>query len=793
MKDRSLTVEQLKKKCDPNIFPFATTAEVEPLEGLIGQERAVRALDFGLRIKKPGYHIFITGMTGTGRNSYAQALVDKVAAGENTPGDWCYLYNFEKPDQPQAIKLPAGIGLSFQDDMKKLLEQVMDNIPSYLASEEHGKYKAMLLQGLQEKQNQILTSLNETAKSLGFALKNTDKGLVTIPLNTEGKPMEEEEFNNLELETTNSIEEKSKELNLLVLDAFKKIKELEKETQEDVEEKENQLISEGIAQLFSDAKEKYSTHPGIGDFLDDVQKDILKNARAFKEKNERLTLENFLLREERAKDLARRYQVNVLVDNGRTGGAPVVVESNPTYYNLTGKVEYESQLGVLTTDFMKIKAGDLHKANGGYLILKALDVLTNPFSWNALKRALKTGKICIENLADQMGMIATSSLKPESIPLDLKVILIGTYYEYSLLYHYDEDFRKLFKIKADFDVEMDRTKESAYDLARFVKFHCARENLRPFTREAMARIVEYSSRLAGNQKKLSSRFNELMEIVYEANTWAELDNAGNAGEVHVLKAIREKRYRSNKLEKRLQELVEEGVILIDTADWAVGQVNGLAVLDAGDYSFAKPTRITVNTYIGQKGIVNIEREAKLSGPIHDKGVLIMSGYLGEKFGGRCPLSFSASICFEQSYDGVDGDSASSAELYALLSSLAGVALRQSLAVTGSVNQKGIIQPIGGVNQKIEGFYQVCKARGLTGEQGVIIPIQNINNLMLEDEVIEAVKRGEFYIFAIRNIEEGLELLSGKPAAEVFDLVEKRIREIYDCVKDDKKPREGGII
>ncbi|MFZ5752727.1 MAG: Lon protease family protein [Bacillota bacterium] len=803
MKQWELTPEQLKSACNCAAFPFETTAEVPPLEGIVGQERAVKAMEFGLKIRKHGYNIFISGFTGTGRNSYTQSLVKEVAMQEEIPWDWCYVYNFEKPDQPKALTLPPGLGVKFQNDMTQLVNQVKLNIPKALASEEYGKRKTMLYQSLQDRQAEIWNSLDEAAKKLGFALKNTEKGILTIPLNAEGKQMDEEEYKQLSREAIKEIEEKSKAINFLVLDAFKKIRDLEKEIHEQVERLESQLVIAAIGHLFENLKEEYSDFPPVGDFLEEVKKDILKNLKEFKGKEEKSPLEMFVIKDERAKDFTFKYMVNVLVDNSKTRGAPVIVESNPTFYNLIGRVEYETQLGVLTTDFTKIKAGALHRANGGYLILQCSDVLTNILTWNALKRALKTEKITIENIAEHIGTIATSSLKPEPIPLDVKIILIGSYLEHQILYNYDEDYRKLFKIRADFDVEMERTQSHMFKLAQFISDHCQKEKLRHFTKMAVARIVEYSSRLADSQEKLSTRFNELVEIIYEADTWAELAGADLVTEEYVVKAIKEKIFRANKYERKLQEMIEKGVILIDTQEKVVGQVNGLAVLDLGEYSFGKPSRITVNTYMGQRGIINIEREAKMSGRIHDKGVLILSGYLGEKFGRKCPLSFSASICFEQLYDGVDGDSASSTELYGLLSSLSGIPIKQYIAVTGSVNQKGQVQPIGGVNQKIEGFFQVCKAKGLNGKQGVMIPYQNVANLMLDDEVIEAVKDGKFHIYAVKAIEEGIEILTGVPAGTpdaegnypegtVFYKVQKRLEEIYRCLKKEDK-KEGNII
>lgn len=786
MRHKELLAKQLKNTCDYSTFPFETTADVVPFEGILGQERAVKAMQFGLTIRKHGYNIFITGYSGTGRNSYARSLVEKVASWEKVPDDWCYLYNFTKPDQPQAVPLPAGTAVALQEDMEDLIKEVTVNIPKVLGSQEYGKAKTIIIQGLQEQQNQLLETLGETAKNLGFSLKNTEKGLVSIPLDTDGTSMDEEKFQKLNKEEAKVIDEKSKKLNLTILDVVKRLRDLEKEAEEKVEKTESQFIMSSLAEMFQRLQEEYREYPKVTQYLTDVQKDILQNAKEFRVKEDKNPVEMLILRENRSKDFFHKYVVNVLVDNSKTVGTPVITESNPTYYNLVGKMEYDAHMGVLTTDFTKIKAGALHRANGGYLILQCNDVLTNIFSWNALKRCLKNGQLYMENISEQTGVIPSSSLKPDPIPLKVKIIMVGSYREYQILYQYDEDFRKLFKIRADFDVEMERTQDTVYQLARFINNHCVKEKMRHFTKQAVARVVELSSRLTANQEKLSTKFNEIVEILFEADTWAELDGVAVVDEKHIVKAIKEKIYRSNKYEMKLQEMIEKGVILLDIEGRVVGQVNGLAVLDAGEYAFGKPSRITVNTYMGQKGIVNIEREARLSGSIHDKGILILNGYLGEKFGTRCPLSFSASICFEQLYDGIDGDSASSAELYGLLSSLSGIPVKQNIAVTGSVNQKGFVQPIGGVNQKIEGFFQVCKAKGLTGQQGVMIPTQNVVNLMLDDEVIEAVKQGLFHIYAVSAIEEGIEILTDTPYKAVMELAEKRLREIHRHIKDDEK-------
>jgi len=521
-----------------------------------------------------------------------------------------------------------------------------------------------------------------------------------------------------------------------------------------------------IGHLFNDLMEKYDQFEPVKNYLKAVQEDILSNLSEFMVDEEEAQNPFFWLRRQNVEQAEIRYKVNLVVDNRETCGSPVIYETNPSYYNLIGRVEYENRLGMIVTDLTMIKGGAIHRANCGYLILQARDVLSSPQSWEALKRVLKTREIRIENIGEQYGLMAMSTLRPQPIPANLKVIMIGSPLIYQLLYHYDEDFRKLFKVKADFDSEMDRNQDNIYRMAGFISTHCQQENLRHFHREAVARVVEFSARLAERQDKMSTRFNEVVELLYEADAWAERDGSDIVKAEHVDKALEEKIYRCKKYEQKISEAVERGLILLDVEGEKIGQINGLSVIDLGDYQFGRVSRITANTFLGRRGIINIERESQLSGKIHDKGVLILSGYLGMRYGQQVPINLSASLCFEQSYQGVEGDSASAAELFCLLSSLAGVPLKQSLAVTGSVNQKGEIQPVGGVNQKIEGFYNACKVKGLTGDQGVIIPAQNRKDLMLSEEIVTAVREKRFHIYAISTVEEGLALLTGMEIGEL---------------------------
>ncbi|NLZ38177.1 MAG: AAA family ATPase [Firmicutes bacterium] len=756
---RELAPHELRLVCDPEQFEFDTTENVPPLEGIIGQERAVRAMEFGLAIKRYGYNIFMTGPTGTGKSSYAQALAEEIAAREEVPDDWCYVYNFEDPSRPVALRLPAGKGSQFAKDMEELVEALKVEIPKAFDADDYERQKAEIYRAFQEVRSQLFEELTTKAEEMGFVLKRSGSGFVSVPI-VDGEELSSEDIDKLPEELKEELEKKSSELQFNALHVMRRIQSAEREMKEKVKELENRIGLFAVGYLIDELKERYSQEEAVVNYLQAVQKDILENLDDFRQTEEEGMPLPWMRRREEA---GFKYQVNVVVDNKDTTGAPVIIETNPTYYNLIGRVEYENKLGMVTTDYTMIKAGSLLKANGGYLIVQARDVLSNPGAWDGLKRVLKTREACLENLGEQFSLLAMSTLKPQAIPINVKVVLVGSPYLYQLLYHYDEDFRKLFKIKADFDIEMDAKPERMRQMAAFISSHSHREGVRPFTRAAVARLVEYSARLAEHQHKLSTRFNEIAEIIYEADAWAALKGEKLVDGEHVKRAIEEKVYRSDKYEQKLQELIAEGSILLSLDGAKVGQINGLSVLNSGDYVFGRPSRVTAVTFLGREGIINIERETKMSGRIHDKGLLILSGYLAAKFAQKIPLSLSASITFEQLYGEIDGDSASSTELYAILSSLAELPLRQDIAVTGSVNQYGEIQPIGGVTQKVEGFYKVCKLYGLTGKQGVIIPVQNIKNLNLQDEVIEAVRDGKFHIYAISTIEEGIEILTGVPA------------------------------
>lgn len=792
-------VAQLRWECDPSQFDFNTTADLNELEGSIGQERALKSIDFGLDMRDGGFNLFLAGEAGTGRSSTIKNLLKKRAKAEPPPQDWCYVYNFKNPDLPLALALSAGLGSELAGDMKELLENMRNVIPKALDSKEYETNKSAIVEEYQEKNGELFGRLEQEAESKGFALQRTVSGLVMVP-QKEGRNYTQEEYEALEKVERDKIDEAGKELTEKLNDVLRQVRENEKATKDTLSQLDRDLGLAAVGHHIEPLREKYASYEKVIAYLESVQEDILLNLEDFKEQQpQQSPIPGLKL--PRQEPSFERYQVNVFVDNKGAEGAPVIFEANPTYNNLFGRIEHIMQMGgVATTNFTLAKPGALHRANGGYLIVDAREVLINPFAWDALKRCIRSGEIRIEDVLEQYRFMSIASLKPEPIPLQTKIIMIGSPWIYYLLFYMEPDYRKFFKVKADFDSRIARTPEIMRDYALFVATHCRSENLLHFDRSGVAGLLEYSSRLVEDQERLSSQFMEIADLIREASYWAGQQQSSVVTREHVRKAIDEKIYRSNRIEERMQEMFDDGTILCDTEGSEVGQINGLSVLTIGDYMFGRPSRVTVRTYIGRGGMVNIEREVKLSGPIHDKGVLILTGYLGGKFAHDKPLSFSASICFEQSYEGVEGDSASSTELYALLSALSGVPIRQGIAVTGSVNQLGKVQPIGGVNYKIEGFYAVCKAKGLTGEQGVMIPASNLRHLMLKDEVLEAVKEGKFHIWSVATIDQGIEILTGVPAGEwqpdggypegsINYLVDARLREMLESMKKFTAPAE----
>lgn len=788
----SVEVHNLRKVVDPSVFEFDTTEEVPELTNVIGQERGMSVMRFGLEVKKKGYNLYVAGISGTGKTTFTKSLIDEKAEEQVELFDYCYVHNFNNIYKPKTLQLPIGIGKRLQEDMDKLIENIQVDLPEAFNEENYKKEYASIMRKYKQQNNDIIQRLSELAKTHGFAIRQSSSGFISIPLQ-DGEPMSEEAYKQLPQEELADIKEQSSALEQEMVDFTKEFEEVEETMQEKVKQLNNQVALAAIGHLIDRLRDKYTTCPSVLDYLELVQTDILANVADFLPSNEEKNSLQSLLTSNQETDITLKYRVNLLVDNSETKGAPVVLADNPTFYNMIGKVEYENRMGMMSTNFTKIKPGFLHEANGGYIIIQAKDILSKNYAWEALKRALDTKKLRIENIGEHTGMMTTSSLSPEAVDLNLKVILIGNNELYQLLHSYDEDFSKLFKIKADFDIKMDANLENMSKLASFIHSHCTEHHLLHFNKEAVARIVEYSSRLAGHQEKMSTRFNQIVEIIYEADSWAKLSNKSIVTSEIIDKTITENEYRNSLMAEKIQERIKENDILIDTSGHVIGQVNGLAVYRTGQYSFGKPSRITATTYVGRKGIINIESESKLSGNIHNKGVYILNGYLGEQFAQHRALTLTANITFEQSYGGVDGDSASSTELYALLSSLADVGIDQGLAVTGSVNQKGEIQPIGGVNEKIEGFFEVCQAAGLTGEQGVLIPHQNVKNLMLKQHVVESIKSGDFHIYAIRTIEEGIELLTGMRAGiknskglfeegTLYERVQQKLYTYYEASK-----------
>lgn len=765
IKERArVQTEQLRKTVDSSVFEFETTEEVPELTNVIGQERGMAVMRFGLQVKKQGYNLYVAGIPGTGKTTFTNALMDEIAADDVELFDYCYVNNFTNSYKPKMLQLPVGIGKSLQADMDKLVENAMTDIPNAFNEENYQKERAAIMREYKQKNNEVAGRLSELAKTYGFAIRQSSSGFISVPLK-DGEPMSEEEYKKLPDDELAVIKEESSKLEEKVVEFSNEFEEVEEEMHFAMEELVEKVALTAIGHLIEKLRDKYQTCQNVLEYLEAVQADILKNVNDFLPKEEEQNPLQAMMASRQETDFTIKYRVNLLVDNSETKGAPVVTADNPTFYNMVGKVEYENRMGMMSTNFTKIKPGFLHEANGGYMIIQAKDILSKSYAWEALKRALDTKKLRIENIGEHTGLMTTTSLSPDAMPLNVKVILIGNSQLYQLLHYYDEDFSKLFKIKADFDVEMDYNMENISRLASFIHTHSVEHDLLHFNKEAVARLVEYSTRLAGHQEKLSTRFNQIVEIIYEADSWAKLAKQSIVTASIIDKTLAENEYRNNLIAEKMQEQIKEKDILIDTSGSVIGQVNGLAVYSTGQYIFGKPSRITATTYLGKKGIINIESESKLSGNIHNKGVYILSGYLGEKFAQRHPLALTANITFEQSYGGVDGDSASSTELYALLSSLADVPIDQGLAVTGSVNQKGEVQPIGGVNEKIEGFFTVCKEAGLTGRQGVLIPQQNIKNLMLKPHVVEAIQAGDFHIYSVRTIEEGIEILTNMPAGK----------------------------
>ncbi|HIJ86990.1 MAG TPA: AAA family ATPase [Desulfuromonadales bacterium] len=796
MSDRCLIpAGKLRWNCDPELLGFETTAELPEFNDAIGQKRALRSIEFGLGVDGPGFNLYISGETGTGKTSTIASILSKRAKSEPQPHDWVYVNNFKDSDSAISLDLPAGMGSELSADMKELIEAFRKDIPKALESSEYENRRSELLENYQSASNDLFQELERVSGKLGFSLQRTVSGLVIVPQKA-GRNYTQEEYDALNEKKRLKLEKQGKELTDKLNDVLRQVREQEKSTKEALAQADRDLGMSCLGHRLDPLREKYSDLAKVLAYLDSVQEDILNTLEDFKPQSTQPQIPGIKMpRQEPTFD---RYQVNVLVDNKNCDGAPVVFESNPTYNNLFGRIEHVMQYGgVAVTDFTMIRSGALHRANGGYLVINAREVLINPFVWDSLKRCIRNNEIRIEDVLEQYRFMTMVSLKPEPVQMRAKIVLIGTPWIYYLLFHLDPDYRKFFKVKAEFDSRVARTPEIIHDYSLFVASHCRSEGLLPFHKSGVAALLEHTARMADDQAKLSSQFMEIADFIRETSFWATKAGCTIISGDDVRAAAEENLYRVNRIEERMQEMYDDGIIMVDTSGAVVGQINGLSVIGLGDHTFGRPTRITASVYTGQDGMVNIEREVKLSGPIHDKGVLILTGYLGGTFASERSLSLSASICFEQSYNGIEGDSASSTELYALLSALSGVAIKQGIAVTGSVNQRGKIQAIGGVNHKIEGFFEVCRSQGLTGKQGVMIPKANERHLMLNNDIIEAVTAGQFHVWSVETIEQGIEILTGVkagqrgkngefPKGSLYQLVDDRLQEMTDKLNEQKQ-------
>jgi ATP-dependent Lon protease len=809
---KELPAQELRWRMDPAALPFETTDEIQPLNEIIGQERGVAALHFGIGMDKPGYNVFVTGLSGTGRLSTVRRLLQEMSdkAGR-VPDDFCYVNNFKKPDTPILLRLQAGMGSGFKKDVRDFIDTLRKEVPQLFESQEYLNRKKEIMLEYERKGKEFFKDLDKKVREQGFALVDVQVGQVkrpeVVPI-VDGNPthidqveamVEKGRFPKDEYET---LKQNQAKLRQQIDQIFLELKDLQKELQENIEKMDRVMFVKMATDVAAPLRERYPSKE-IDKYLKEMLEDLTENLQIFQTQQQpQVPGMPFMVPEG---DLFLPYQVNLLVDNAELKGPPVIIQSHPTYRNLFGSIErVVDRSGLWRTDYSKISAGSLVKANGGYLVLNLLDAIMEPGVWPALKRSLRTKQMEIQTY-DPFYLFTTFGLKPEPIEMSVKVVIISEAEHYHLLHAYDEDVKKIFKVRADFGTSMDKNEESVRKFTNFIKTQCDEDKLRPLDRTAVAAVVEQAVRMTGRKEKISTSFPMISDLLREANYWAGVENSPVVRDSHVDKAIDEKVFRSNRMEEAIQEMIDRGTLMIDVDGEAVGQVNGLAVYSLGDHMFGKPSRITATTSMGRAGIINIEREADLSGSTHNKGVLILGGYLRKKYAQDKPLTMSASLAFEQSYSGVDGDSASSTEIYALLSSLSGLPIRQSIAVTGSLNQKGEIQAIGGVNEKIEGFFDCCKKLGFNGNQGVMIPQSNVNDLMLRKDVVEAVEQGKFHIYPVKTVDEGMEILTGKnsgqmdtngnyPEGTMNAMVNKKLQELAVGLKDfgeDKNKKEKG--
>ena len=758
-----LPPDQLYTKCDPEELPPA--GETTHGSDDLGQERALDAVRFGVGIRRHGYNIFAHGAPGTGKHALVRRQIEQAAAAMRAPPDWCYVHNFQETHKPRVLRLPAGRGCRLRRDMEQLIRELRAAIPSAFESEDYQARAQALQAQLSQRQEAAFNELQERAKTRNVGLIRTPSGLALAPV-AKGEVVNPEAFRQWPEETQAAVRADIAELEKELQEILKKVPQWDRERREHLRGLNQEVVSHAVGQFIEELSKDYDDLPDVIDYIEQVRADLLENAEEFRAPEPQEPQQGGAAARGAPREPSfRRYQVNVIVDNGALEGAPVVYEDLPTHGNVIGRIEQMARFGALSTDFTLIKPGALHAANGGYLMVDARKLFMQPIIWEEIKRALQSNEIRIHGLTEAMGFANTVTLQPEPIPLDVKVVLLGDPTAYYLLSQSDPDFPELFKVAADFDDQVPRNHGNTARYAGMIADTARREGLRPLSRDATARVIEQAARLAADSERLTLRLRAIDDLLYEADYWAGQDGNGEIAVRDVERAIEAKTRRADRVRERSQEQILRDTLLIDTDGEAVGQVNGLSVLQLGEFAFGKPSRITARVRLGRGEVLDIEREVEMGGPLHSKGVLILSGFLGARFARRHPLALSASLVFEQSYGGVDGDSASSTELYALLSALSGVPIRQSLAVTGSVNQLGQVQAIGGVNEKIEGFYDICAARGLTGRQGVLIPSSNVKHLMLRRDVVDAAAKGRFHVYPVETIDQGIELLTGVAAGD----------------------------
>ncbi|MGD0057007.1 MAG: AAA family ATPase [Methanomassiliicoccales archaeon] len=792
---KELSFERSRNSCKDVAFKCESSADLKPLEEIIGQDRALKALQFGLNVENKGFNIFASGFPGTGRKTAIVDYVKELAKKMPVPPDWCYVNNFRDSTSPHVLKLPSGRGEKFKKDMEKFVSEAIRVLKKTFESEEYAQKVSGNLKALEEERKENLSKLNKMTMDAGFQLQQSQIGLLLIPI-VNGKPMTDEEFAALPPQIAEKIQKKREVLQSKVRGAFRHLKELELKAQEEVKKLSQEVATFAMESLLDFIKDSYSDCEDVIKFVAEVEKDIIDKLPAILQRPQEEQPPSPFGLQMPIEDPTQNYKVNVVVDNSKLEGAPVEIELNPSYFRLFGAIEKEARFGTLVTNYTMVRGGAAHRANGGFLVLPVERLFADPFMYESLKHTISNEKLEIEEPGAGLGFIVTKSLRPEPIPFKAKIIVLGTPLVYELLYSSDPDFRDLFKVKADFDTSMDRNDRNIKQYGSFVCSLCEKEKLLHLDPTGIAAVVEYGSRLAEDQSKLSTKFSEIADIIREASFYAKQDKSKLITRRHINQQLEEKVYRSNMIQKKIEEMVKKNLILIETEGEKVGQVNGLAVMGIGDYAFGRPSRITASVAVGKEGIIDIERQAEMGGPTHTKGVLILSGFLNDRYAKDKPLGLAARLVFEQSYSGVDGDSASSTELYSLLSALSGKPIKQFLAVTGSVNQKGEVQAIGGVNEKIEGFFEVCVSKGLTGKQGCVIPESNVQNLMLKEEIVSSIEDGRFHIYPVKTVDEGIEVLTGVKAGErqkdgtyekdtINDLVQRRLSEMAEKVKEFK--------